>query len=1338
MSTHINTSSSSTSFSNLKIIQHNCARSTNVMQSCLEYAKNNEIDLILIQEPWTKDQKTISHSNYSCIISQILNKRVRVCAFVSKTNRKLNCTYRVDIINDSDCQILQISIENLRNLKLINLYNEKDENLIYTNDRILPELKFESTDQIVLCEDFNAHHSWWNSRIQNSIRTKELIEWTKLHKCKLINISDEYTFIRNSRTVAKSVIDLTFASENIESLISNWYVDFESTGSDHEIIRFDIIINFDQMNQLNSIEMSNRFNVAKADWNKFNDHLKNQSNVTQRILQELLEKENVDNLNQSAEILTNLLQNAAELHIPKMRTCAKSKRWWNNDLTNLRKIMFKDRRAYKKYSTHGNMMKFKESRLKYFHEIRSAKQKYWSDFLQNAKNKKIFYAYKYIKPRVFEKMPSIQYEDRLNITFQEKCDAFIKAIYSKISIIDDENIDYIETNSKRMQWLSLNHTEIENAIKFVNLLKACESDGINWQIIQKAYAIISKLFHLLYSKLLDFEHHSICWCFSLGTIIKKSNKSDYTVSKAYRIIALLTCLEKIVEKIMTNRLSYWGQTSSLLHDDQIDDRKNRSAIDAVMQLTHDIKIAFNQKKVLTCILLNIKEAFDHVSKNQLLKMMKECNLSSQIIRWTKNFMKNRKISLVFDDNKEDFVDVDSEVPQKSSISSILWLIYIRKMHSHINVRINSKSMSFIDDVTISLTNSNAKQNCIELKTILQSLFDWVKTNNVAFDDSKSELIHFEKSRQKSTNVIILSNQIELKSQDSVKYLDIWLDKKPNFKTHVNVKIANATRALHSIMSLMKSEWGLSSSAARQLYMSCIISISDYESEIWYKNQKSFEKRFQKLQNLAIRKILETFKTTPCESMKIKASLLSSKIRLFQKNQKYAIRIAKIEKHSSISKIVPNTFTQNFEHIDQEEEKNQSNKFAKWNENSNTKKHQTQLIRILNSISDIIDSRSIIEKSIKSQKSWKSTYISDIIIETFKDLAEKRELELIESSYAINKTTHIFYTDESKCENNTSAVVYVSNHQLFHLIKLERAHRNCKIDENTKTISKNWKLKSKVTDQQTELFAIWKIIIWIKNIIQISSYQSKILVFVDSKSALQCILNKFKKEISNEIRKNVEHLEKLGFLIQFNWISSHKNILKNELADKHVKDAHSLKKIENISVSIDFLTKEMNKRSLNQWKNQWTNFTKKGSEYQIFNVTSDNKNIKFLSKIIDKLTFATIMQLKFGHEYLRDFQRKLFIWRKDDVIADEKCVHDCHAIQNSKHILLKCKNYANEIANLKKALKTSVNIQTILNTKHDQTETIKFLQIIKIATRKWLLRQLEDEKINDQNWRDIDR
>ena len=45
---------------------------------------------------------------------------------------------------------------------------------------------------------------------------------------------------------------------------------------------------------------------------------------------------------------------------------------------------------------------------------------------------------------------------------------------------------------------------------------------------------------------------------------------------------------KIAEKIIVARLSYTAETSNLLDTDQIGGRRQKSAIDAVMSLVHDI------------------------------------------------------------------------------------------------------------------------------------------------------------------------------------------------------------------------------------------------------------------------------------------------------------------------------------------------------------------------------------------------------------------------------------------------------------------------------------------------------------------------------------------------------------------------------------------------------------------------------------------------------------------------------------------------------------------------------------------------------------------------------
>ena len=120
-----------------------------------------------------------------------------------------------------------------------------------------------------------------------------------------------------------------------------------------------------------------------------------------------------------------------------------------------------------------------------------------------------------------------------------------------------------------------------------------------------------------------------------------------------------------------------------------------------------------------------------------------------------------------------------------------------------------------------------------------------------------------------------------------------------FKIHVEKRLTSAIRVFHSISRLQNSEWGLASMATRQQYQTCITAISDYGSEIWWNDQKSYAEKFQKLQNLKLRKILKTFKTSSISIMEIEVNIQPIKIRLNQKNQKLALRIMKLDQRHSI-------------------------------------------------------------------------------------------------------------------------------------------------------------------------------------------------------------------------------------------------------------------------------------------------------------------------------------------------------------------------------------------------------------------------------------------------------
>ena len=110
------------------ILQYNCARSTNVMQSCLNSAINTA-DIVLFQEPWIDRDNitTVSYPAFTSLIPVTSNDcRPRVAAFISKTKVQLVCTPRPDITMDPDIQALSISALGLKDILLLNIYNEKD------------------------------------------------------------------------------------------------------------------------------------------------------------------------------------------------------------------------------------------------------------------------------------------------------------------------------------------------------------------------------------------------------------------------------------------------------------------------------------------------------------------------------------------------------------------------------------------------------------------------------------------------------------------------------------------------------------------------------------------------------------------------------------------------------------------------------------------------------------------------------------------------------------------------------------------------------------------------------------------------------------------------------------------------------------------------------------------------------------------------------------------------------------------------------------------------------------------------------------------------------------
>jgi hypothetical protein len=102
------------------------------------------------------------------------------------------------------------------------------------------------------------------------------------------------------------------------------------------------------------------------------------------------------------------------------------------------------------------------------------------------------------------------------------------------------------------------------------------------------------LFDYLYLVLIINNYYPKCFKEATGVILKKSQAAkpfyrNYALPKTYRVISLINCLAKVMEKIVIRRLAVMIEFKTLLYMYQIGGRRQKSAINAVIILIQKVQ-----------------------------------------------------------------------------------------------------------------------------------------------------------------------------------------------------------------------------------------------------------------------------------------------------------------------------------------------------------------------------------------------------------------------------------------------------------------------------------------------------------------------------------------------------------------------------------------------------------------------------------------------------------------------------------------------------------------------------------------------------------------------------
>ena len=238
----------------------------------------------------------------------------------------------------------------------------------------------------------------------------------------------------------------------------------------------------------------------------------------------------------------------------------------------------------------------------------------------------------YLKP--LSKFPSMRRTgESLVTTFEEKVNALRKTFFSSSPQVDISDILEAVYSSPLLMSSQITKEEIRKTIFRSKLDKASGVDNLLNRFLRLVTEKLLFKIRYLFQIYVDVSYHSKKFRKTNIIVLRKSKKKNYFESKSYRLITLLSTLEKILEIMIARRLSDYVEDNNLLSLEQMRVRRKRFTkiiLETIVDAVHTVQ-NYKKNKVTSLLLLDIIEAFDNIFYYRLLHNLRQKGISKLII-----------------------------------------------------------------------------------------------------------------------------------------------------------------------------------------------------------------------------------------------------------------------------------------------------------------------------------------------------------------------------------------------------------------------------------------------------------------------------------------------------------------------------------------------------------------------------------------------------------------------------------------------------------------------------------------------------------------------------------
>ena len=581
--------------------------------------------------------------------------------------------------------------------------------------------------------------------------------WIVSNRLVLINTPTDPPTFYSRVWKTTSTPDIAIATDNIQK-ITKREASEQLGGSDHK----PVILTLAKQVNTSAGKMPPSWNYKKADWKRF------------RELTDIYSKSitfSKHSVNKNASNFNSAVLKAAKESIPRGRW-HDYKPYWNNTLEKIHKELSEAREEMERNPTPQNVRRHSQLKVDLDKEKQTQTQASWktktASLNMERDSQKLWQLTKSLNGDNSERCRTTLQTTNGAVTGKAAANVLARVFEeeSTASPLADRVKD-VRTQTRAVLQNSatagfdpcmtecLTLRELEEALKKMKQKKAPGPDGITNEMLKHPGPGAKRTLLRVYNQSWSTGTVPTIWKEAVIRPIPKKGK-DKRDPPSYRLISLLSCVGKRLERIINKRLVWHLESNSVLASTQTGYRQFRSTEDQLALLTQDIKDAFQEKKKVLAVFFDLSKAFNKVWKEGLLLKLLRAGVHGKMYKWLSDFLFNRTARVKLDGTISRQVKLKEGVPQGGVVSPTLFLVYTNDITTTVPRHVSN--ILHADDFAVWCAEEHTTTAAHRIQNTINEVCSWTESWALQLNTTKTVSTLFTLSTAKEKVSLRLNNQ----------------------------------------------------------------------------------------------------------------------------------------------------------------------------------------------------------------------------------------------------------------------------------------------------------------------------------------------------------------------------------------------------------------------------------------------------------------------------------------------------------------------------------------------------------------------------------------------------